>query len=103
MNPFRSRNADLYRFENKNRKNNIWRIFRYEAVELELWLQTSSKESFVMTDQEEKDICDTTNSDSSENMLVNMEAMDIEKQKEIWRRKQQEIRVSTEQETLGPL
>jgi hypothetical protein len=47
-----------------------------------------------MTDQEEKDICDTTNSDSSENMLVNMEAMDIEKQKEIWRRKQQEIRVS---------
>ncbi len=47
-----------------------------------------------MTDQEEKDICDTTNSDSSKNMLVNMEAMDIEKQKEIWRRKQQEIRVS---------
>jgi hypothetical protein len=48
-----------------------------------------------MTDQEEKYICDTT---TSENMLVNME-----KQKEIWRRKQQEIRVSTEQETLGPL
>jgi hypothetical protein len=46
-----------------------------------------------MTDQEEKDICDPTNSDSSENMLVNMEAMDIEKQKEIWRREQQEIRV----------
>jgi hypothetical protein len=47
-----------------------------------------------MTDQEEKDICDTTNSDSSENVLGNMEAMDIEKQKEIWRREQQEIRVS---------
>jgi hypothetical protein len=53
-----------------------------------------------MTDQEEKDICDTTNSDSSENMLVNMEAMDIEQQKEIWRRKQQEIRVSRKTCTL---
>ncbi len=95
MNHFRSHIADLYRFKNKYRKNNIWRIFRYEAVELELWLQTISEESFVMTDQEEKYICDTT---TSENMLVNME-----KQKEIWRRKQQEIRVSTEQETLGPL